>query len=384
VESTIKRESFDSSSIIYNDVSAQIIHEVDAMVKFAMSKGFKVTPAILLTLEQISNAESPTPQQLKSIVNHHNSLSKLIKPALPKNVVYLAEREKVYAKRQHSWQSKFPMLRKLLVFAFCATIALILTSLSSTVSPDQLAKGILHSSGLVLLNNFMFLSSAAAIGASFLVLSNVKSKFSDGTYHPDQDSSFWITILLGIIGGIIMSEIITIDVDPSKVTEGYVNNKMLYALLGGFSSRLVYNVLNKLIVAVESLITGGAEAKASSDLDKAKNDSDIQLSQVQLNLTGQLSALQSKINQKGDPEEIKKDISDTINSIFEGLGVVDAPVDPATETPAPPPTIVPEPSTPPTSVPTPEASTPTEAEPPSTPPLSDPPSDPPLDDNAVG
>ena len=68
-------------------MSAQIIHEVDAMVKFAMSKGFKVTPAILLTLEQISNAESPTPQQLKSIVNHHNSLSKLIKPALPKNVV---------------------------------------------------------------------------------------------------------------------------------------------------------------------------------------------------------------------------------------------------------------------------------------------------------
>lgn len=319
----IPTETIDSSA---DNVNSQIIHETDAMVKFAMSRGIKVNPSVVLTLDQVGDGKHLTPQQLKNLVNHHNSLVILIKPALPKNVVYLAEREAYYSKRKKWYESKFPMLRKLLVFSFCSTMALIITSLSATVSPEQLAKGILHSSGFVLLNNFLFLSSAAAIGASFLVLSNIKSKFTDGTYHPDQDGSFWITILLGIIGGIIMSELISIDPGSTDVSSVYVNNKMLYALLGGFSSKLVYNVMNKIISAVESLVAGGADAKADSDLDKVKNDADIQVSKVQLNMTGQLSALQSKIQQMDDPNQMKQDISNTINSIFEDLGIVDVPV----------------------------------------------------------
>lgn len=305
-----------------------IVIETKAMVKFALSKGLKVNPAAITTLQNIERTKTPSPQLVKSIVNHHNSLATLIQPALPKNVVYLAEREYEYAHRTNRFESKFPMLRKLLAFGVGSTLVLILLSLTKDVSSIELQKGVFNSNGIGLLINILFLCSAAGIGASFLVLSNVKSKFSDGLYHPDQDSSFWITILLGIIGGIIMSEMIKIDppTDPTFGTNpAYVNNKLLLALLGGFSSKLVYNVMNKLIVAIESLISGGQEAKAEFDLIKTKSESEIQISKMQLNLTGQLSALQSRISQKGADPEINEDISNTMNSIFEDLGIVDVP-----------------------------------------------------------
>lgn len=323
MEKQSNKTTFESDDRIFESVNEQLIHETKSMAKFAMAKGLKLSPAIIVSIKQFNGSGSPTQQQIKSLVNNHNSLVLLIKPALPKNVVYLEQREKAYAERKNRWASKFPMLRKLFVFSLIATLALITSSLSSSVSHLEIEKGILNSSGWGLLVNFFFICSAAAIGASFLVLSNIKSKFTDGTYHPDQDGGFWITILLGIIGGIIMSEIIPISATTGSDDIGM--NKLLYALLGGFSSKLIYNVLNKLIVAVESLVAGSPESKANNDLEKAKNETDMQVSKVQLNVTGQLSALQNKIQQQSNSGDIKNEISNTINGIFEDLGVIDAP-----------------------------------------------------------
>ena len=353
----MSKEKMHRSEMFFENVDDQVVHETDAMVRFAMAQGLKVNPSIVVTLNNIETEKKVTSSQIKTLVNYHNSLVVLIKPALPKNIMYLEERERIFANRTSIWQSKFPMLRKLIVFSMLAIFGLIFSSLSETVSVKELAKGLLNSNGIELFINFMFLGCAAAIGASFLVLSNIRSKFTDGTYHPDENGGIWVTIVLGIIGGIIMSEIITIDTanqligmtptgspkiptDPDELevykttaaaaqssiqaqSTTLVNNKLMYALLGGFSSKLVYNVMNKLITAVESLIAGGPESQAQSDLEKAKNQTEMEVSKVQLDLTGQMSALQSRIQQQADPAKIKEEINKTINSVFGDLGVVD-------------------------------------------------------------
>lgn len=312
------------------DVSDQLIREIKAMVGFALSRGKKVSPNVLLTLDQVEGYK-PTPRQIRLLTLQHNQLVGLINPALPENVVYIMEQEAKYAARKSIFTSKFPMLRKLFVFSLLSTLVLICSSLSDKVSTTELSKGILHSSGWILLANFVFLSSAAAIGASFLVLSNIRNKFTDGSYHPDQNSSYWVTILLGIIGGIIMSEFV--NVQPSDIENmsaaadnSYVNNKMLFALLGGFSSKLVYSVLNKLIVAAESLVSGSPQARAEAEAELLKNEAEAQLSRAQMSYSGQLAMMKAKIQQLNDPQEIKREINSSIDSIFEDLGV-DGPTD---------------------------------------------------------
>lgn len=307
------------------DVSDQLVRETKAMIAFALSRGKKISPNVILTLEQVEGRK-PTPVQIRLLTLQHNQLVALIKPALPRNVVYIAEQEAKYATRKNIFTSKFPMLRKLFVFSLLSTLALIVSSLSDKVSTVELSKGVLHSSGWILLANFVFLSAAAAIGASFLVLSNIRNKFTDGSYHPDQNSSYWVTILLGIIGGIIMSEFVSVH--PSQVENmsaaadsTYVNNKMLFALLGGFSSKLVYNVLNKLIVAAESIVSGGAQAKAEAESEMIRNEAEAQLSRTQMNYGSQLAAMKARIQQLKDPDEIKGEVNTTIDTMFEDLGV---------------------------------------------------------------
>lgn len=240
--------------------------------------------------------------------------------------MYIVEQEAKYAARKSIFTGKFPMLRKLFVFSLLSAIALILTSLSDKVTSIELSKGVLHSSGWILLANFVFLSSAAAIGASFLVLSNIRNKFTDGSYHPDHNNSYWGTILLGIIGGIIMSEFVIVapgDMEHMSTATGnsYVNNKMMFALLGGFSSKLVYKVLNKLIVAAESIISGSAEAKAEVEAEKIANEAEANLTRVQMNYSTQLAALKMRIQNLKQPDEIKGEVNASIDTIFEDLGV---------------------------------------------------------------
>ena len=82
------------------------------------------------------------------------------------------------------------------------------------------------------------------------------------------DSGYWITIVLGIIGGIIITEMVPLK--SSGAEEGMLDDKLLLALLSGFSSQLVYNILNKLISAAESLVNGGPEVARANEVQRLK------------------------------------------------------------------------------------------------------------------
>jgi hypothetical protein len=282
-----------------------MINEVNAMVDFCLSRGKKVPQNVMGDLQQLNELANPTKEQLNKFVSYHQMLSKRILPALPRNVVYIQEREDKISKSRKYWVVKIPAQRNLILFSLVSIIALVLSSTSEYVSPEDLAKGIMRSNGYPLLINFVFLCAAASIGSSFYILSNMKSRFIDGVYHPDQDTNDWVTIILGIIGGIILSQLIPIEI--SEEADQMVHlNRGVFALLGGFSSKFIYSILNRLIHTIESLFIGEQDNEKTKVATAQKEEAEDELNTMKVNLLTQNSELKAAISAENLPEERKK------------------------------------------------------------------------------
>ena len=85
--------------------------------------------------------------------------------------------------------------------------------------------------------------SAAGLGAFFYALFTAKFYITRGTFDHKMEPVYWTRILLGVIAGIILSEIIAIDLTE----QGIYYSKLLLALLGGFSAHAVYKVLDLMV-----------------------------------------------------------------------------------------------------------------------------------------
>jgi len=138
----------------------------------------------------------------------------------------------------------------------------VLSSLSDSISHQNLSMDIYSLDGLQSLEVLVFLMSAAGMGGCFHALFTAHSYIEQGTYDPRLESSYWMRIGLGIIAGLVLSQMIPIGSGPetgdaatAPVSSASVFGKPLLALLGGFSATLVYTILQRLVETVESLFT---------------------------------------------------------------------------------------------------------------------------------
>jgi hypothetical protein len=155
----------------------------------------------------------------------------------------------------------------------------VLSSLSDSISHQNLTMDIYSLDGMASLEILVFLMSAAAMGGCFHALFIAHSYIEQGTYDPRFESSYWMRIGLGIIAGLVLSQMIPIGPGPeaggdaaAPVSSASVFGKPLLALLGGFSATLVYTILQRLVETVESLFTqrqapatGNAGNRTASD-----------------------------------------------------------------------------------------------------------------------
>ena len=305
----------------FNDLTKQLIEELRAMVQFASARGEKVPAQALILIKSYDIESELSSDAIKKLVHTHGVLSNLVKPAIPRNIVYLQERNELFKKGHRIFKARFPFQQKLAIFSSLSIVVLILCGQSDLVNSVDLGKGILDSSGMALLINFIYLCSSAAIGASFLILSNLKNKYQDGTYHPDQDVNSWTIILLGIISGIILSQLIPIDEKALESSNSMMHyNRGLFALLGGFSSKLIYDILNKIIVAVGSIVNTD-ESSTEIDIQKIRLTQEDELNKAKNTVSSQLVALKSLAASGTGSEEFKSKISKAIDSMTEELGV---------------------------------------------------------------
>ncbi|MFT5822205.1 MAG: hypothetical protein ACI8ZM_003461 [Crocinitomix sp.] len=304
-----------------SDLIKILTDELRAMIGFSLSKGKTVSPSVVVAMKEIDdlvNISDITAEQLKKASRYHNAMSKLIFPALPENVLYLDQQNIKYEQRKKgTFAPKFPFIRKLIIFGGIAVAGLIACGFSQQVSSHTVENNALTSYGSAFLLNLFFLSCAAAIGATFMLLSTIKPKFSNGTYHPDMDSGYWITIVLGVISGIIITEMVPLQSTGSE--DGILDDRLLLALLSGFSSQLVYNILNKLINAVESLVTGGAEVTRANEIQQMKISNEFENAKTKVNIANKMNGLRRRLKDDPDSENAASNIDAAIDDVIEDL-----------------------------------------------------------------
>ena len=99
----------------------------------------------------------------------------------------------------------------------------------------------------------LFFISLAGLGACFSVLYDARKYVVEGTYDPRIGSNYTIRIALGVLSGVLLAQILS-DPKLGENTSGLrVFGLPVLALLGGFASQLVYNILSKIVTAAESI-----------------------------------------------------------------------------------------------------------------------------------
>ncbi|HYI68245.1 MAG TPA: hypothetical protein VEX87_00760 [Skermanella sp.] len=232
------------------------------MVRYALGNGLKLPPALQQSLELFENVveEGDPSVPVAYLASLHGQLADVVAPATPRTI-YLLHIDK----SRNGWASilgPLSSIRRLVLGAAFFTMVFVLSSLSDSISHQNLSMDIYSLDGMASLEILIFLMSAAAMGGCFHALFIAHKYIEQGTYDPRFESSYWMRIGLGIIAGLVLSQMIPIGPGPeagadaaAPVSSASVFGKPLLALLGGFSATLVYTILQRLVETVESLFT---------------------------------------------------------------------------------------------------------------------------------
>lgn len=228
---------------ISSDLTNQLSEDINNMLSFAIHNGLPINPEVN-TLVQNSSVDD--------LFNAYNLLCKNVAPATPKSIQYT---KKLYDNStKKKLFNKLPLVRNLIILALVFLSLFIITSLFPQVNDDSLDKGIMANSGKSLLLNLVFLSSVSGLGVVFYMLKNVSASVKDGTLIPEDTIYYVALIVLGVIAGLIMSEILSVySTDSNNVN---LFNKSVLALIGGFSSDAIFSILQGVINKIKSIFTG--------------------------------------------------------------------------------------------------------------------------------
>jgi len=233
--------------IISDEVKETMKKDINNMLSFAVFNGTIVNTEVITLIKDGS---------VDNLVNAHNLLARNVAPATPKSIEYT---RKIHEDdRNKSLFSKHPLVRNLIILAFVFLAGFIGTSLSKGVNNNSLDSGLFDNQGANLLLNITFLISVSGLGVVFYLLKNVNTAIQNGTLVPEDKIYYLALIVLGVISGLIMSEIISFyRIGESGTTTDGINlfNKSLLALIGGFSSDAIFSVLQGIIGRVKAIFS---------------------------------------------------------------------------------------------------------------------------------
>lgn len=190
----------------------------------------------------------PEPEFAELLLTAHNALAKLISPATP---LSLAATE---PGRRFGYLSNPPLVRWMILIALFSVIGFLITN----IVPTQAVLERL---------NWLF---SAALGAVFYVLFTALDYVKSRTYDPRYNSIYVIRFVLGIIAGLILAIVM-----QNNFAGGDTAKKLgpsVLALLGGFSTEAVYQILQRLVDILLAAVRGdnssASKTKATGDAQK--------------------------------------------------------------------------------------------------------------------
>lgn len=254
----------------------RMARECDAMLQHALSTGRIVPAEVIERLDQAvsipdgavaiampdrrddaSAADAATRSapalemsRFVSLAVAHSGLARMIAPATPEAVLLMSDE-----RERHPLWSEFgplPLVRQMLCLALVSLIAVLGVGVFEEVNTANLNKSMLELSGFPLVVIELFLVSAASLGSCFANLQRINTVISEGTYDPRVQSTYWTRWVMGIISGIVLSQIVyDFLVQSGNPTAGEavpaVVGQPLLALIGGYSVDFVHGMLRRAI-----------------------------------------------------------------------------------------------------------------------------------------
>jgi hypothetical protein len=258
-----------------------------------------------LRLSDALRSEFPNLESFSSATNRfslviaaHNGLAKLIAPATP---ISLQATEPA-----PGWLGSLrrpPLILAMIIIAVIAIIGFVVTSIISTEDRTKHANdkkttiSLPHNPTLIpaRLATFIMIFDqdgaglgaspnapawqkqlnwcfAAALGAVFYVLFKVHDYVKDRTFDPRYNAVYVVRFVLGILSGLILANVFSTPRFSNNDTVRSLGPAVA-ALLGGFSTEAVYQVLQRLVEIMLSAVRGDNSAAAKTQAsDKARNE----------------------------------------------------------------------------------------------------------------
>jgi len=240
----------------------QALDEFELMLRYALAEGLDLdeatrdtVAAVQQTLIAIRNlpegAALPEPGMLifvGQLMAAHSALSRIIAPATPLSLAATEPTARL------GYLGNPPLIMWMTFIAILSAIGFVVTSV--VFGPNS-------SSGMGQKLNWCF---AAALGAVFYVLFTALNYVKDRTFDPRYNSIYVIRFVLGVLAGLILAIILGAPLFKNNTTVSSLGPAVV-ALVGGFSTEAVYQVLQRfvdlLLAAIRGDDSGAAKAKAA-------------------------------------------------------------------------------------------------------------------------
>lgn len=290
-------------------LGGQLLEECRCMVGFALSSGKQLPDTIVPQLLQAEKAlrdyeaaiddsggSDSAIAAIANLVTIHNKLAAVVAPAAPRAIVILQE-----AARKPAHVRLFgsvAIIRHMMLIAGVSLVGFIALSLSPRLDEAIQSHDILLDlDGIHLLIILLFLLSAASIGAAFDSLFRANRYIEKGTFDPRYESSYWIRFGLGLLSGMLLATLIPLS--PELTLMG----RPTLAMIGGFSSDLLYQIIKRLIDAIESIFKGNvAEMLKAREItlqtEYSAKELDLKQSMIQ-----QWLQLRDEVSKNGDTDK---------------------------------------------------------------------------------
>jgi hypothetical protein len=208
----------------------------------------------------LGSALPATMSRLASLSVAHGALAHIIAPATPEAVLLLADERATHP----LWYAlgPLPIVRQMLILAILSLLLLLGVALSEEVNVVNMGKTMLELAGYQLFVKEIYLLSAASLGSCFQNLQKINVVISDGTYDPKSQSTYWTRWVMGVISGVILSQLIyngLLHAGISNASAGPPTiGQPILALLGGYSGDVVHGILSHTVNTVGSFfrVTG--------------------------------------------------------------------------------------------------------------------------------
>ena len=307
-----------------SDLRKQIYLECKSMAEYSLAKGKPVPASAIKNIEAfedhslIGDGENGSTQvqramDITALVDTHNLLARIIEPALPETVLLLDTEQQVGSMLK--FLGPVPLVRGLMLAALISLFIFVALMSCSFISADSMAEDVLNADGIEQIVKLVFYLSASGLGASFAGLYKANYYISNSTFDPCHQTSYLIRFSLGLIAGLLMAVLISEQSIQTgmMLTKGVI--RPLLAILGGFSSELLYAFLLRMMETFKSLF----ESSTQNILDAKAIEAKAKLLGLEIEGRNKLAQSLIEIQQKIGTHPTNEDVNQQINEILKDL-----------------------------------------------------------------